>query len=475
MKPLFARFPMLLLPAFASCISFLNAGTIYPLTYEIIGDSVTITKVEYLAQGDIVIPALIEGKPVTAIGNRACNHNNFVTSVTLPSSVRTIGDYSFSGCGFLTSLHMEEGLQEIGVGAISNCRYLKTLTIPSTVTHIGEAAFQICRQLESVILPPSLATINRHLFDSCTALRECKIPDGVTAIGDEAFRYSGLEQVTIPPKVKMLGTAVFRDCASLRRANLPEGLTVIGDQAFYSCTSLKRINLPKGLKHIGGSTLRETALSDLQLDGVKTIGAKAFTGCNQLVTVRIPKSVTSIGDQAFSECGRLAAASFAGNAPQMGKAVFGSHAGDDFTLFVDDTSRGFSVPRWLGYRLSLPRPEIAVHGFQRPYLSRNEAYTHKCGQVPVGKRSAPQIFKLTNVGNRPLTSIRARIKGGDASDFIIVLPPKVSLAPGKSTTVEIVLRPSMKGKRSTTLELESSDSNERLYSIRLTGTGIKFL
>lgn len=209
---------------------------------------------------------------------------------------------------------------------------------------------------------------------------------------------------------------------------------------------------------------------------VTTIGANACSARPLITSVTLPSSIKSIGDRAFNNCMLLAGATFNGNAPQMGERVFGGRlAAYDFKIFVADSSKGFSVPRWLGYRLSRPKGEVAVHGFYRPYLLRDVSYTYNCRQVPVGDRSTSHEFKLTNVGNRPLRSIHARIKGEDSADFLIVVPAKSSLAPGKSTTVKIVFSPRKKGKRQARLELKSSDSNEGNYEIQLSGTGIDYL
>ena len=516
------HFLILLLLASAFFTRFLNAGTLGDLTYQLNGDSVTITEISYWASGEVVIPSLIEGKPVITIGDRACYSRNGVSSVVLPSSVRRIGKGAFSMCFALTLCQIAEGVQEIDDRAFENCQNLKTLSLPSTVTHIGAFAFYYCRRIEKIKIPSGVTTIGSGLFYGCSHLRECVIPDqvtsigegafansgleyvtipskvkslakspfwgckdlrrvalpdGMTEIGDSAFGYSGLEQVTIPSSMKFLGRSVFENCNNLRRVKLPDGMTEIGDYAFFDCDALKRIDLPVGLKRIGEYAFAGTSLSDLRMDGVKTIGANAFTGCNQLAAVRIPRSVKNIGDHAFFGCARLAGASFDGDAPQMGERVFGQNIGPaitDFTIFVEDDSTGFSIPRWLGYRLSLPSGEIAIHGLQYPYLLRNVLSAFKYGTVPVGDKTIAHAFKLTNVGNRPLTSIRAKLKGDDTSDFIVVLPPKTTLAPGKSTTVEIAFSPKVKGKRRTMLELESSDSNEDGYEIRLSGIGIKF-
>lgn len=54
------------------------------------------------ASGDMVIPAEIDGKPVTAIGEHAFHGCTALTTVVIPASVTKIGDMAFRSCTSLT-------------------------------------------------------------------------------------------------------------------------------------------------------------------------------------------------------------------------------------------------------------------------------------------------------------------------------------------------------------------------------------
>jgi hypothetical protein len=63
----------------------------------------TITITRYTGPGgDVVIPATINGMPVTRIGNVAFFICTSLTSVTIPDSVTSIGDHAFGWCISLT-------------------------------------------------------------------------------------------------------------------------------------------------------------------------------------------------------------------------------------------------------------------------------------------------------------------------------------------------------------------------------------
>ena len=64
----------LLISTFAAAVLLLfgvvNEVNADPLTYEVVGDTVTIKDCKETASGELVIPSSYKGKPVTAIGWR---------------------------------------------------------------------------------------------------------------------------------------------------------------------------------------------------------------------------------------------------------------------------------------------------------------------------------------------------------------------------------------------------------------------
>ena len=68
----------------------------------------------------VVIPDVIEGRPVTAIGESAFYHANNITEIKLPATVTSIGDWAFAGCNYLTSVTGSDAVTTIGKGAFSS-------------------------------------------------------------------------------------------------------------------------------------------------------------------------------------------------------------------------------------------------------------------------------------------------------------------------------------------------------------------
>lgn len=90
-------------------------------------------------EGDITIPA-------------EAVYVNYDTNTNVTYQVTRINNYAFKGCQFLTSITLPEGLQTIGFEAFSSCSHVKTLYLPSTLVSIDDNAFNGCASLESVFM-----------------------------------------------------------------------------------------------------------------------------------------------------------------------------------------------------------------------------------------------------------------------------------------------------------------------------------
>ncbi len=139
------------------------------------------------------ITSIVVGEGVTHIGNRAFQLCSNVTSISLPTTLETIGDYAFYGCSHTA---------------------LTSITIPDKVTTIGQSAFAYCSKLTSVTIGNSVETIGIYAFQNCSKLTSVTIPDKVTTIGNCAFRNcSSLTTVTLNSN-PTIGTNAFKDIAS---------------------------------------------------------------------------------------------------------------------------------------------------------------------------------------------------------------------------------------------------------------------
>lgn len=455
-------------------ISKLRAGSTDLLTYETSADSVTITGFSWSHYGPVVVPQTIEGKPVTAIADYACRSREGITSVTLPASVKQIGRSAFEDCFDLSTIHLPDSILDIGDLAFRDCDNLRSVTLPSKLNHLGASAFESCDKLKEIKLPSSLAVISPFLFFNCHSLSACDIPIGVISIGESAFSGTALRDAILPAGLNSIGKSAFSGCRNLSNAQLSESVTKIPDKLFYYCGSLTHIKLPRGLRAIGASAFEGSSLTEIDLKNVVSIGSHAFANCNNMRRIGFPASVRFIGDRAFASSPLLTTANFEGNAPQMGERVFGRTPAD-FRIYVEESSSGFTIPRWLGYKLTKPRAEILVQNADGESLQYGSIDPIRFGSVPVGTESRSEAFLITNMGNRPLIDIESAIHGEGFLEFTINKSAARTLAPGESTTLKVTFQPLVRGKRTVSLFLGSSDSDETMFSIPLSGIGIEEL
>ena len=175
--------------------------------WNFIEDNGTITIVSYYGYtAHVEIPAQINGKPVTCIGDDSMDRYDYINSVTIPNSVTTIEKDAFKGNEFM-----------------------RHLTIPDSVESIGECAFDGCNLL-SVTFGKGLKTIGKHAFNN-NQLAELVIPDNVTSIGYGAFDKNFIYKLTIGKGLTVIPERAFED-NKFTDVIIPNHIKEVGDRAF---------------------------------------------------------------------------------------------------------------------------------------------------------------------------------------------------------------------------------------------------
>ena len=262
---------------------------------------------------------------VKSIGNRAFYECKSLQSITIPNSVTSIGKEAFSCCESLQSITIPNSVKSIGNYAFRNCESLQSVTIPNSVTKIGNEAFWGCDSLQSVTIPNSVTSIGNKAFNDCKSLQSITIPNSVKSIGDGAFREcDSLQSITIPNSVTSIGEGAFSTCVSLQSVTIPNSVKSIGNYAFRNCESLQSVTIPNSVTSIEDHAFSgcESHQSVTIPNSVKSIGKEAFSGCVSLQSITIPNSVTKIEDDAFWGCKSLQSVTIPNSVKSIGKKAF---------------------------------------------------------------------------------------------------------------------------------------------------------
>ena len=217
-------------------------------------DTVSITK--YIGEDtDVVIPAAIDGKPVTVIGERAFSRKPIET-VVLPDGLKQIWQYAFS-----------------------NCTALQSSVIPDSVEWLASCVFEGCTSLRTAVLPEEIRTLGGGVFSGCESLETVKMP---RRFSDD----TGLRD-------QRIGHDMFFGCKSLQSIQFPENVYDL-DGGFTDCDSLRSVTL-KGIQKI-------ITVDELPIPGRPDPQDIIFKDCDQLESIVIPNTLESLSDILVVDC-----------------------------------------------------------------------------------------------------------------------------------------------------------------------------
>lgn len=329
--------------------------------------------IQYLGtETELVIP-----DNVVEIYEYAFNKSNII-SITIPSSVISIGYSAFYQSRFLSSVFFAENSQLISIGeaAFSECSNLNSIIIPNSVKSIGTSAFYLCENLVSVIFQDGieLDIIDDNTFLNCYKLKTIDIPDSVIRIGDNAFEYcENLLEIKLGENSKLssIGSYAFINTAWLDsqasgvvyinkiaycyKGDMPENTSIslledtiaIADGAFNNENNLKGIVIPENVVLIGARAFEwRSNFNSVVFTGIsqlKVIEEYAFAGTN-ITSIILPDSLIEIGEYAFGNCYNLEFITFSYNLVIVGNRAFHN------TKWYNDQAEGVVYTGSVAYR-----------------------------------------------------------------------------------------------------------------------------
>lgn len=276
------------------------------------------------------INTAIVGEGITTLGAYALCYHQELTTVTLPDTLKAIGDYAvcetywyYGTRGNLKNIDIPDGVERIGTFAFRG-NALEKIIIPDSVTDIGENAFGECRDVESLSIGSGLSEIKERTFSELINLKTIRIPGNVETIQEMAFRKTGATEIIISDGVKVIGESAFEPCENAEVITLGNSVEMIGKRAFSECKSLKSLVIPDSVVTIESNAFKScNSLSDLTFgSGLLTIGNYAFEGAHVLEHLEIPDNVMDIASNAFSDSRALKNISIGSGITRLGYKVF---------------------------------------------------------------------------------------------------------------------------------------------------------
>ena len=250
-----------------------------------------------------------------------------ISNVQFPSTLEEIGDGAFRGCSALMcEISLPHSLKRIGDSAFWESAIKGNLVLPEGLEYIGGGAFWVCSGLTgSLTIPSGIKVIKSSSFRQCGFTGNLNLPMGLTEIQEEAFcgtKFKG--ELNIPSTVTKIGSnafghPIYGSCEFNGTLILPKELIVLGSGAFYGCWRLSGIvEIP---------------------ENITVIPSELFAGCGVLEGVVLHKDVEVIESQAFANCFYITSfVSKAKNPPMVDASCFNGVAKDNFVVEVPEES-----------------------------------------------------------------------------------------------------------------------------------------
>lgn len=360
--------------------------------------------------------------------------------ITIPETIKYIGDSSFLNCDNLTSLILPQGVLHMGEYAYGYhhdgranptysgrgnniySRYNSVIENYAIYNRIGYHEF-------SPIAVDSSVSDNdfyyHNLEDGTVEITgykgqssEIHIPSyiqskKVTKIGNNAFEYAAetapkIQSVIIPDTVVYIGRYAFFGCEYLQSVEFGANIRRIEDSAFRYCKKLDKISLPNSVMSIGEYCFSDcTSLTDASLgqlikmhrnafsfcynlkylnfgNRIIDIDYQAFEYCSSLRSFSVPDSVLFVGENAFVNCTALESVYLRDNIEKIDSCAFGYYTPNSSMIYEKIT--GFTIN---GFSNTVAEKYASLNGIQfkimSPILFSSPFYSCRANESAIAK------------------------------------------------------------------------------------------
>ena len=137
---------------------------------------------------------------------------------------------------------VEKGITYVGTWAFYDCSEMTSVSLPTTLQTMGASVFKDCTSLTSVTIPDGVTFISGDFFRGCTSLKSVTLPDSLRETGGCTFMYcTSLTSVRLPATLLSISWQMFKDCKSLTSLTIPRSVVNVMQDAFSGCTALKNV------------------------------------------------------------------------------------------------------------------------------------------------------------------------------------------------------------------------------------------
>lgn len=334
--------------------AFYKNGEISSITIESDADNFTIGAQAFSDMDSLVSVVLPDG--LKTIPSHAFSGCDSLTEVTMGNGVESIEEYAFSECPTLANIYISTTSGGKGSGdsdyntsynmtmpsslkTIGNFAFYRSITASSATTRkilfnaalttIGQSAFDGCNRIAFIDYADadtavSLTEIGNNAFYGCTSLRFVKNTTGgasgvffltkalddrvLESIGDGAFdgcTYSSTASsnravLNIYEDTESIGDYAFRNVKSIKTVNFYASNPDLGEGAFYGASNLTAVNYyeENGTNEDGSTKYTVSGTTSLSPE-LTSIPSLLFYGSG-LNGFKLGSTVTSIGDGALS-------------------------------------------------------------------------------------------------------------------------------------------------------------------------------
>ena len=222
-----------------------------------------------------------------------------IKNVVLPEGIEEIPEGMFYKCSNLTTVNIPSTVKTIGQFAFWGSG-IKSITIPNTVTSIGASAFRECENLTTAKLSTGVTELPEYMFYYSEKLTNVTIPSTVVTIGNSAFAHTGITKITIPSSVKKIESYAFYGCYNLTGiVTIPSNVTSIGDSICEEARNVDKLeiknpNATVGIRLLVNNRILEEGETYKAIEGVKIIASKSND--ENVATVTRDGTITAVGE-----------------------------------------------------------------------------------------------------------------------------------------------------------------------------------